>query len=141
MLVKPFPLSDSCHSVLIFEGIITQNVLLKKVNLTSILSTSKKSCSDCTMYCQWNMILNISWARACPAEQRWWFGFIANLCRPYSEFTSILWQGWFGITLRSFDKFSEVVCKTVHFTSFQQLFADSTKSLVKLGFLKCNSVL
>lgn len=59
----------------------------------------------------------------------------------YSEFTSILWQDWFGIALRSFDEFIEVVYKTVHFTSFQQLFADSTKSLVNLGFLKCNSVL
>lgn len=46
MFVKPFPLSDSCHSMLIFEGIINQNVLLNKVNLTSILYTSKKSCSE-----------------------------------------------------------------------------------------------
>lgn len=36
MFVKPFPLSDSCRSMLIFEGIINQNVLLNKVNLTGI---------------------------------------------------------------------------------------------------------
>lgn len=37
-----FPLSDSCHSMLIFEGIINQNVLLNKVNLTSICLGKKQ---------------------------------------------------------------------------------------------------